>query len=62
MGTLLFLGPTVDGNRDTYQVIEDPDVVVNAMNQGARIVELHDPGDGESVWFRCDAIRYFYEN
>jgi hypothetical protein len=62
MGTLLFFGPKVDGERDTYLVNEDIDAVVKAVNGGDRFVAFTDPGDGENVWFRVDAIRYLYSN
>jgi hypothetical protein len=60
MGTLLFFGPKVDGERDTYLVNEDVDHVVRALNGSERFVAFSDPGDGEKVWFRIDAIRYLY--
>jgi hypothetical protein len=62
MATLLFFGPKVDGERDTYLVNENLDQVVKAINGGDRFVAFTDPGDGESVWFRVDAIRYLYAN
>jgi hypothetical protein len=60
LATLLFLGPAVDGNRDTYRVEEDIEVVSQALNGPERFVPLTDPGDGQSVWFRVEGIRYFY--
>ncbi|WP_354697501.1 hypothetical protein DSM112329_03132 [Paraconexibacter sp. AEG42_29] len=62
MATLLFLGPSNDGERDTYVVNEDIDTVVQSLTSDARFVRFTDPGDGEPVWFRADAIRYFYAN
>ena len=60
MGTLLFFGPKVDGERDTYLVNEDVGHVVEALNGAERFVAFTDPGDGDNVWFRVDAIRYLY--
>ncbi|MEA2168428.1 MAG: hypothetical protein QOF76_1728 [Solirubrobacteraceae bacterium] len=60
MATLLFLGPKVDGDPDTYRVEEDAGEVFQALNGDARYVAFTDPGDGASVWFRTEAIRYFY--
>jgi hypothetical protein len=62
MGTLLFFGPKVDGERDTYLVNEGIDEVVKAVQGNDRFVAFTDPGDGEHVWFRVDSIRYLYAN
>jgi hypothetical protein len=60
MATLLFFGPGIGDKRDTYRVKEDVDQVETALNGDARFVSPTDPGDEAPVWFRADAIRYFY--
>jgi hypothetical protein len=60
VATLLFLGPSVDGKRDTYRIEEDIDAVSQSLNGPERFVPFTDPGDGAAVWFRVEAIRYFY--
>lgn len=60
MATLLFFGPKVNGDRDTYLVNEEIDEVTVALNGEARFVAFTDPGDGSQVWFRAGAVRYYY--
>jgi hypothetical protein len=60
MATLMFFGPTHDGNRDTYRVQEDLDDVIRGLQGGDKFAAFTDPGDGQPVWFRVDAIRYLY--
>jgi hypothetical protein len=45
---------------DTYGVDEDLDDVVKGLQGGDKFVAFTDPGDGQPVWFRVDAIRYLY--
>ena len=60
MATLLFLDPTIDGNRDSYRIEEDLETVSRALNGPERFVAFTDAGDNEPAWFRADGIRYFY--
>ena len=60
MATLLTFGHSIDGQRDSYTVEEELDVVVQALNGGDRFVAFTDPGDNAPVWFRVDAIRFVY--
>ena len=61
MGTHIVFGTKHDGD-DSYDVVEQPQQVAEAVWQNPPFVTLTDAEDSEMVYVRVDSIRYFYGN